>query len=96
MKRCFFCKQEIHIEERVGRTEGCPYCRNDLHVCLNCRFYDEKASNQCREPQAEKVTAKDKANFCEYFDFQDTDSLSSAEEERRKAKERLDALFKKK
>lgn len=95
MKICFFCKKEIDIENKVGRTETCPFCRSDLHSCLNCRFYDEKASNQCREPQAERVTAKDKSNFCEYFSFQDSSPPLSQEEERRKAKEKLEALFNK-
>jgi hypothetical protein len=64
-------------------------------VCLNCRFFDVRAYNQCREPQAERVTEKDKANFCEYFSFRDSSSPPSQEDERRKAKEKLDALFKK-
>jgi hypothetical protein len=95
MKICFFCKKEIDIEDKVGRAESCPFCRSDLHCCLNCRFYDEKAYNQCREPQAERVVEKDKANFCEYFSFRDSSSASPQEEARRKAKEQLDALFKK-
>ena len=95
MMICFFCKKEIEIEDKVGRSDTCPHCRSDLHCCFNCRFYDEKASNQCREPQVERVTDKDKANFCEYFTFRDSSSSSSQEEERRKAKEKLDALFKK-
>jgi hypothetical protein len=95
MKICFFCKKEIDIEDKVGRAESCPFCRSDLHCCLNCRFYDEKAYNQCREPQAERVVEKDKANFCEYFSFRDASHLFSQEDEQRKAKEKLDALFKK-
>ena len=38
---------------------------------LNCRLHDSGANNQCREPQAEWVTDKDKANFCEFFEFLD-------------------------
>lgn len=95
MKICFFCKKEIAIEDKVGRTEACPFCRSDLHSCFNCRFYDEKTYNQCSEPQAERVVEKDKANFCEFFLFRDTSSASSQEDARKNAKEQLDALFKK-
>ena len=74
MKRCFSCGKELgHIEGKPGRAEECPFCGADLRVCLNCRFYDEGASNECREPLAERVTEKDRANFCEYFEFRDPD-----------------------
>jgi len=95
MNICFFCKKKIEIEDKVGRAESCPFCRSDLHCCFNCTFYDEKSYNQCREPQAERVVEKDKANFCEFFSFRDSSSASSQEDARKKAKEQLDALFKK-
>lgn len=52
-----------------GRNDTCPQCRADLRVCLNCARYDEHAAHQCREPRAEPVADKDRANFCEWFVF---------------------------
>lgn len=39
----------------------------DIWVCLNCRFHDTSAYNECREYQAERVVNKETANLCDYF-----------------------------
>lgn len=94
MKQCFYCKREIDLAGKIGRRETCPGCGKDLHVCLNCDFYDAQAYNACREPQAERVIDKDRSNFCDYFVFRDralgTDSSASTPS----AKDKLAALFK--
>jgi hypothetical protein len=41
----------------------------ELRVCLNCVRHDPRAAYECREPRAEPVLEKDRANFCEWFDF---------------------------
>ena len=65
---CFSCGKELTFSDsRIGFREECLHCRNDVHVCKNCHFYDPKAYNECREPQADIVREKDRANFCEYF-----------------------------
>ena len=69
MVNCFHCKKELDASQRPGRGESCPGCGSDVKVCLNCRFYDRGAYNQCREPSAERVVDKDRANFCEFFEF---------------------------
>lgn len=69
MANCFHCKKELDASQRPGRGESCPKCGSDVKVCLNCRFYDRGAYNQCREPSAERVVDKDRANFCEFFEF---------------------------
>lgn len=56
---------DAHLE--IFRATTCPRCGKDAHVCLNCRFYDTSAHMECREPIAEPVSQKDRANFCEYF-----------------------------
>ena len=62
---------------------------------MNCRFYDEAAYNSCRESRAERVIEKDRSNFCDYFEFRDSqgDTKRDSAEEARK---RLDELFGKK
>lgn len=64
---CFSCKKELSFGSEVGRREECPHCRSDVHVCLNCQFYDRHSYNECRETQADVVKDKERANFCDYF-----------------------------
>jgi len=93
---CHRCRKNLTLTDHVGRREMCAFCGADLHVCLNCRFYDPVAYNACREPQAERVLDKDRSNFCDYFDFrQGLDSPKPAASGPVSAKDRLDALFSK-
>ena len=72
MRICHHCGRELAVfTPKVERTAGCPYCHSDLKCCLNCRLHDPGANNQCREPQAEWQAEKDKANFCEFFEFRE-------------------------
>lgn len=72
--------------------EVCPLCGSDLHVCLNCIFYDEGKANKCREAQAEYVREKDRANYCDYFRFKEEAAKGSGREE---AERLFSELFKK-
>jgi hypothetical protein len=94
MKMCHACKKEIPADSAIGRREACPSCSADLRCCLNCQFYDSAASKQCREPVAELVREKAKANFCDYFIFMEgrTDARDDSRSQTRKA---LDDLFRK-
>ena len=65
--QCFSCQKKTNWDS-IARRDECPYCNADVHVCLNCRFFDESFHHQCRESQAEYVKEKDRANFCEYFE----------------------------
>lgn len=38
---------------------------------MNCAFYELSSAGACREPSAERVVDKEKANFCEFFVFSD-------------------------
>jgi ribosomal protein L40E len=51
----------------LRRLEACPACNAELHVCRMCADYDPAVANSCREPIAEEVREKDRANFCDYF-----------------------------
>ena len=51
----------------VPRAACCERCGADLRCCLNCRFHESSAYNECLEPSAERVLEKDRANFCDYF-----------------------------
>lgn len=76
-----------------SRREECPDCHADLHVCRMCEFYDTSVSRSCREPIADEVRDKEKANFCGYFKptpgaYGATDSAAAED-----AKSKLAALF---
>ena len=92
---CFHCavKIESGINGRVGRKDTCPKCDSDVHVCLNCQHFDESSYNRCREPQAERVVDKDKANFCEFFS-PGSELGKKSPVDNREAFKKLDELFK--
>jgi len=100
MKVCHRCGHELNLMASVARTDGCPSCHSDLKCCLNCRFFDPGMNNQCREPQAEWQTDKEKANFCEFFDFRSTSAIGlpgrAGQSSQKSARDAFDSLFKKK
>ena len=69
--KCYKCGTVIHIDhiERIPRSEECPKCFAAVRSCMMCEFYDTKAYNECREPMAERITEKEKSNFCDYYKF---------------------------
>ncbi len=93
MKTCFKCTKELSVGRETGRRDECPFCHADLHCCRNCRFYDPPAPKQCREPQADLVREKEKANFCDFFVF--ADKAKTAGDAAGKARSALDDLFRK-
>lgn len=89
---CFHCGEDIEIEAKVSRSEVCPKCSSAVKCCMNCRFYDKSAHNQCLEPAAEWISVKDRSNFCEYFEPSAQKKAGSVPGE---AKKKWDSLFKK-
>jgi len=94
MKRCYRCGNEWVSERKQPLfKELCDGCSSYSHCCMNCRFYDEHAHNHCRIPTTEWVTDREGANFCEDFEFADTEIDQVADEVKRTAKEALQTLF---
>jgi hypothetical protein len=91
--RCQSCGSVV--PGRVGRRDGCPSCGRDLHACVQCELYDLSASDQCREPEAERVGDKQQANFCEFFRLSRAEVAEARSSPAQDAKARLEALFKK-
>lgn len=91
--KCFKCGTTLSFVDRVGLREECESCGEDVHVCKNCKFYDPKVYNECREPQAEVVREKDRANRCDYFE---PGSQSGAKDNKDALMSAAEALFKKK
>jgi hypothetical protein len=92
--RCFSCGKAVDLAtgERVGMRDTCDACRADLHVCRNCMYHDPAAYNECREPNAESVGSRDRANRCDYFAPGEGKATADAGAT---SKAQLDALFRK-
>jgi len=95
--RCHGCEREhaLSAGERVGFRDACEACGADLHVCRNCRFHDPSAYNECREPNAERVADRDRANRCDYFAAAEGTGGAATGGSAGDARSRLAALFKK-
>jgi len=91
--RCPGCNAEIILraDDRVGFRDDCDACGVDLHACRCCAHYEPGAYNECREPGAERVLDKERANRCDWFSAGE----GGAADSRDQARADLDALFKK-
>ncbi|HET6514091.1 MAG TPA: hypothetical protein VFG09_02945 [Thermodesulfovibrionales bacterium] len=95
MKICALCRKEIAVDKYFSRKSVCPFCKGDLHICLNCKFYSETAHNKCLEPKAEFQRVRDRANFCDWFTFREGGSITSSEKGKSDARKQFENLFKK-
>ncbi|MBN1622006.1 MAG: hypothetical protein JW871_05390 [Endomicrobiales bacterium] len=96
MKYCHKCHNSWEGLTQPGIRETCLKCNSDMHVCLNCRFYNIHKPNQCEVNDVEAIIDKEKANFCEDFQFIDSPSPTKGSGEADKAYEQWQKLFKKK
>ena len=65
---CWKCGLSLgDIPLPLSRFAECKSCHAPLHVCRLCEFYDTRVAKSCREPIAEEVKDKTRANFCDYF-----------------------------
>lgn len=96
MKTCALCKNQIDVGREMSRRQTCKNCGGDLYICLNCRFYSESAHNKCIETKAEHQRHRDKANFCDYFQWAEGRSQggSDSTDVKAEARRKLDDLFK--
>ena len=91
---CWKCGAAIAGEPLpLARLAECKVCHADLHVCRLCVFYDPGVANSCREPIADEVKDKERANFCGYFQPRPDAYAGPIADPARESKARLDALF---
>lgn len=91
---CFKCGASLaELPLPFSRYAECPACRAEMHVCRMCAFYDTAVSKQCREPIAEEVKEKTRANFCGYFQPRPDAYAPGGAEREGAAQARLAALF---
>ena len=95
MNNCALCGSAIEVEKNFSRTSACPACNGDLHICLNCRFYSKSSHNKCIEPKSEYQRIRDRANFCDYFQFKkgERQGPGPSGNDKDEAKRKLDELF---
>lgn len=91
---CWKCGASLEeLSLPLLRLEECRHCHAELHVCKLCEWYSTAVAKHCREPIAEEVKDKERANFCDYFkprpDAYSAVSLDAAA----KAKADLEAMF---
>jgi hypothetical protein len=77
----------------LPRRAECRNCRTELHVCRMCEFYDRSVARSCREPVADEVQDKERANFCGYFTPRPRAHVPGNEREAGTERAALDALF---
>lgn len=65
---CWRCGTAVgDVPQPLARLAECRSCGTELHVCRMCAWYDTSVARSCREPVADEVNDKERANFCGYF-----------------------------
>ena len=91
---CWKCGTSIEdLSLPLRRLDECKTCHAELHVCKLCEWYDITVAKHCREPIAEEVKDKERANFCDYFKPRPDAYSNAGTAAAEKAKAQLDALF---
>ena len=89
---CYKCQNELidfTAGRRLGRDEDCPHCKTSLRCCKMCMFFDPNSYNECREPVAQRIVDKEKANFCDYFKLGENQNLKESSEQLLEAANKL-------
>jgi ribosomal protein L40E len=91
---CWKCGAPLgDIPLPLSRFAECKACHAKLHVCRMCEFYDTSVAKSCREPVAEEVKDKTRANFCDYFKARPGAYSARDDAAGRKAASELESLF---
>jgi hypothetical protein len=91
---CWKCGQaQEDILLPLARLAKCKSCHADLHCCRECRFFDPTVNKQCREPVAEPVQDKQRANFCGYLEPNPSAHKTSGADKKTDAMAGLTDLF---
>lgn len=90
---CRACGAPLTIDEPIPRDAECPNCRHDVRSCANCRHFDPRYHNSCREPEADPVEDRRRRNFCEYFQLSREPWSQGSTAKAGEARQKLDQLF---
>ena len=92
---CHHCGNELEFVEKVFRNDTCDKCGSDVYCCLNCSNYDESVADQCDRTPGQRVSVKDRRNFCEYLTLREGRASGTAAQKAAESRKKLEALFKK-
>lgn len=67
VSRCAECGAVLPTLGDLG--DKCPRCGASLHSCKQCTHFDPSAHFECRQPIPERVSPKDAANQCTFFEM---------------------------
>jgi hypothetical protein len=91
---CWKCGASLEaLSLPLQRLDECKQCHAELHACKLCEWYSTAVAKHCREPIAEEVKDKERANFCDYFKPRPDAYSSAPQSAAEKAKSELAALF---
>ncbi len=91
---CWNCGASLaQLSLPLRRLDECPKYRAELHVCKLCVDYDTRVAKHCREPTAEEVRDKTKANFCDFYKPRAGAYTAPNTSEDDKARSELEKLF---
>jgi hypothetical protein len=89
---CYHCGGEI-ADNGFGRSERCPACGRDNRCCRNCTFEEPGYRSECLETQADPVSDKELANYCDFFRPRKGPPKADPRAGRPGGKSAFDALF---
>ena len=64
--RCHNCSTPLAAD--TDYKGSCPRCGVDLHCCKQCIHFDTSTRFQCRKPIPARISSKDQANDCAWFE----------------------------
>jgi len=64
--RCYNCATALPANTEF--KGNCPKCGAALHCCKQCAQFDTSTRFQCRKPIPARISAKDQANECAWFE----------------------------
>jgi len=64
--RCYSCATAL--APGTDYKGQCPRCNVALHCCKQCAYFDTSTRFQCRKPIPARISSKDQANECAWFE----------------------------
>jgi hypothetical protein len=96
--RCARCG--TFVDAQILSRSTCPKCAQDLRSCAQCVHFDPSARFECTQPITARVSPKDVANDCSFFNArtswerETSSAMSHKPSEPSGAKKAFDDLFK--
>lgn len=103
--RCYSCG--VTLPAGIDFKGNCPKCGAALHCCKQCAHFEPSFRFQCTKPVRARISPKDKANDCQFFETRVTVArdvakagstpvaTSTSPQNREDARAAFDNLFKK-